>query len=77
MSETKVHFGWPAELLERMEELLGEEFRDYRESLSEEGWERNSVITERVCQRKAGRLSVLICKRPAAGKRSSKHCGLQ
>ena len=39
MSETKVHFGWPAELLERMEDLLGEEFRDYRESLSEEGWQ--------------------------------------
>lgn len=61
MSETKVHFGWPAELLERMEDLLGEEFRDYRESLSEEGWQ-------------ALRFNM---QRPAAGKRLSKHCGLQ
>ena len=39
MPETKDSFGWPAELLERMQELLGDAFQDYRESLSEKGWQ--------------------------------------
>ena len=40
MPETKESFGWPAELLLRMQELLGDaSYEDYRESLSEKGWQ--------------------------------------
>ena len=39
MPETKESFGWPAELLLRMQELLGDAYEDYRESLSEKGWQ--------------------------------------